>query len=73
MGQSGFGEGGWKIWGSQGMWTSFVFGSGKGWWFRRAFSVGSQEEWSSGKDQRLDIAEPREKLELCVAARVVLK
>lgn len=73
MGQSGFGEGGWKIWGSQGTWISFVFGSGKGWRFGRALSAGSQEEWISGKDQRLGIAEPREKLELCAAAWVVLK
>ena len=57
----------------QGTWISFVFGSGKGWWFGKALSAGSQEEWISGKDQRLGIAEPREKLELCAAAWVVLK
>ena len=53
--------------------SCFVFGSGKGWRFGRALSAGSQEEWISGKDQRLGIAEPREKLELCAAAWVVLK
>lgn len=35
-------------------------------------SAKSQEEWISGKNQRLSIAEPREKLEFCAASWVVL-